>query len=108
MVRLLGECVARAEAVVLSDVGVPVDDFVELLRRGLEEGCQPLSSGCQVAVKVYKECVVERCNEECRRRFCGGRLCDRRYWLCLAKCAAERGVPEASSNIGSWLLAGLV
>ena len=61
-----------------------------------------------MAVKVYKECVVESCARSCEGRHCGGGFCSREYWVCLAKCTAEHGAPEASSNIGSWFLAGLI
>ncbi len=52
VVKLLEDCVAKAEAVVLNDVGVPVEGFEELLRHGLERGCPPLSPACLTAVKV--------------------------------------------------------
>ena len=108
VVRLMEDCVAKAEALVLQDVGVPMGDFEELLRRGLERGCPPLSSSCLAAVQAYKECVVESCARSCEGRHCGGGFCSREYWVCLAKCTAEHGAPEASSNIGSWFLAGLI
>lgn len=112
MARLLEECVARAEAVVLRDVGAPVEGVAELLERGLREGCPPLSSACHTAVQAYRECVVEWCAEACRRSHCVDgphiRLCRRSYWTCLARCTADHSAPEASSNIASWILAGLV
>ena len=108
VVKLMEDCVAKAEAVVLSDVSVPVEGFEELLRKGLEGGCPPLSPACLTAVKVYKECVVESCAKSCERKHCGGGFCDRMYWVCLAKCTADHGAGEASSNIGSWFLTGLI
>lgn len=58
MTRLLEDCVAKSEAIVLNDVGIPVEDFEELLRRGLEEGCSPLDIVCHVAVEAYRECMT--------------------------------------------------
>ena len=106
--RLMEDCVAKAEAVVLSDVGVPVEGFEELLREGLERGCPPLSSACLTAVNEYKKCVVEKCMEDCRRRYCRGHWCERTYWVCLAACTADHGAAEASQNIGGMFLAGLI
>jgi len=108
LIRLMEDCVAKAEAVVLNDVGVPVEGFEELLRKGLEGGCPPLSSSCLTAVKAYKECVVEKCMRECERKHGRGHWCERGYWVCLAKCSADHGAPEVSTNIGSLLLAGLI
>ena len=51
---------------------------------------------------------MESCARSCERKHCGEGFCDRMYWVCLAKCTADHGAGEASQNIGSLFLAGLI